>query len=147
MNRIVYTFVLVTLFNVGVVRAQADRASDVDTNFNIEQKCDARFNTSGNCLSIKWEKHPTVTDYGVFTFTVTRPNGDFEPAFSTESMNVRSFLPSRGVGSTPIQVKKLDHTTYRATNVYFSVRGDWQLIFELKDGSKVLDTSTVPYHF
>lgn len=48
-----------------------------------------------------------------------------------------------GHGSTPTQILKVDTGSYRANNVYFVMPGDWELKFQIKEGSSVLDEAVV----
>jgi hypothetical protein len=112
--------------------------------------CDAHFEKSGECVTIAWEKRPTESDYGSFVFKTYRLNlADQTPIVEDLSgeMSVRLFMPSMGHGSSPVAVTKIDSGTYRASNVFFSMHGDWQIYFELKTDNKVNDKAVVPVRF
>lgn len=49
------------------------------------------------------------------------------------------WMSSMGHGSTPSQTQRLDVGTYRASNVFFIMPGDWQLKFQIKNGNELLD--------
>lgn len=113
-------------------------------------KCDARFEKSSDCITVVWEKAPTETDYGSFIFKTFRPNlADQSPIVEALSgtMAVRLFMPSMGHGSSPITLTQIDTGTFRASGVFFSMHGDWQIIFELKTGSQVNDKAVLPITF
>ncbi len=112
--------------------------------------CDARFQPSGYCLSVIWEKTPNETDYGSFVFKTYRPNLAEQNANAEDlsaAMFVRLFMPSMGHGSSPVAVTKIDTDTYRASNVFFSMHGQWQIIFEVKTGNKINDAAVLPIQF
>ncbi len=143
----VFTFTGASTFAAS--NESSDMLSDIwGTSFGnsaSELKCDAHFQRSGSCVTVVWEKRPTETDYGSFVFKVTKPAN--EGVLAADTMNVRAFMPGMGNGSTQILVKKLDSTSFRASNVYFSMRGDWQLIFEVKNLGQVIDSAVLPYKF
>jgi YtkA-like len=115
--------------------------------------CSARFQKSGYCVSIDWQTKPTDTAVGTFIFKVYRPNlGDDSPVpiDLVGSMSVRLTMPSMpSMGSgAPITVEHLDVGTYQANGVFFSMQGDWQIIFETKQKSgTVVDKAILPFKY
>lgn len=105
--------------------------------------CQARF-TSGHCVSYEWEKMPTEDDFGSFIFKVFL-EGDDGPMLVdlAGTMTVILWMPSMGHGSSPVEVRRLDVGTYRASDVFFTMRGDWDIRFHLKDGSNVKDQAII----
>lgn len=53
------------------------------------------------------------------------------------------WMPSMGHGSTPTQTAWADQGTYRTTNVFFTMPGDWEIRFQVKNGSEVVDETRV----
>ncbi len=48
-------------------------------------------------------------------------------------------------GSVPITITRLDLGTYRASNVFFVMPGDWEIHFQSKQGEEVKDEVVVDF--
>jgi hypothetical protein len=108
--------------------------------------CYGKF-SSGECVFYEWEKFPTGDDFGTFLFKVGRPNlADGTPIVTDLDVipSVLLFMPAMGHGSSPVTVERLDVGTYRASQVFFSMKGLWEIHFQLKDGNKIKDQVVVP---
>lgn len=113
-----------------------------------EQKlsqCQAQF-ASGACVSLNWETMPSGASYGSFLFKVFRANkgdGSAVPVDivggSGATLTVLAWMPSMGHGAPPIRVEQLDVGTYRASNVFFTMKGDWEIRVQVKNGNAVQD--------
>lgn len=57
------------------------------------------------------------------------------------------WMPSMGHGSTPTAVTRLDVGTYRASNVFFIMPGEWEIKFQVKDGVTLKDEAVVSLTF
>lgn len=115
-----------------------------------EQKasdCQVRFKASGYCLAWKWEELPTTTKAGSLVFKVYRGNAYDDTPVETDFLVLPSlvlWMPSMGHGSSPTTLTKLDIGTYRVTNVFFIMPGEWEMQFQVKDGANLLDEAIVP---
>lgn len=107
--------------------------------------CSSVFSESKYCLSWYWENKPTAKHAGSLIFKIYRLNQfdktavpvDFKPI-----PDVVLWMPSMGHGSAPTQTTRLDVGTYRASNVFFIMPGDWDIRFSVKDendASKTVD--------
>jgi hypothetical protein len=99
---------------------------------------------SGICLTFAWEKVPTEEDFGSFTFQTSR-NGT--PEDLSPDPSVVLWMPSMGHGSSPVTVTHLATGSYHASQVFFTMKGGWQIRFQLKDGGTVKDELALPYIF
>lgn len=108
--------------------------------------CDARFRTGGQCVAIEWEKIPTDEEAGSFLFRLSRdlPDGGREPV-DLAPLKVVLWMPSMGHGSSPTTVQRLGPGSYRASSVFFSMPGEWEIRFQLREGQNVVDQAIVPY--
>lgn len=107
--------------------------------------CEAKF-ADGHCVSIQWETFPTEEDYGSFLLKVFRPNrADGSAVLESPGVvpAVVLWMPSMGHGSSPVTVEQLDTGTYRASDVFFSMKGDWDIRIQLKQGDDVRDQALV----
>lgn len=102
--------------------------------------CQARFQKSNACVDIQWEKRPTETEYGSFILTVRHPTSELlldAESNETEPMKIVLWMPSMGHGSAPVKIAKLSIGVYRATNVFFSMKGDWEIRFQSGDDQAI----------
>lgn len=98
-----------------------------------DELCKIRFKKTNVCLSWKWEQLPTRTQKGSITFwtyTDTSETVPFEFEFLPQLV---LWMPSMGHGSTPTVVSRLGAGKYLAQDVYFVMRGKWELRFEVKN--------------
>lgn len=109
--------------------------------------CHAQFH-SGICVSLEWETQPADDSFGSFifkTFRQTEPGGevgnDNTPIFEDlgNRVSVLLWMPSMGHGSSPVRVERLEPGVYRASQVYFSMRGSWEIRFQIKEENKLVD--------
>lgn len=114
-----------------------------------QQKIDGGiFSASGKRVSYSWEAKPTDSDFGSFYFrTYSEDSRDGFPVLEDVPVSVVLWMPSMGHGSSPVTVERLGVGTYRASKVFFTMRGDWQIRFQLKDGATVNDEAILPFSF
>lgn len=113
-------------------------------------QCSVRFAASGYCLSWNWELKPTDAEVGSLTFKIYRGNVlDDSPLLVDPNLapSLLLWMPSMGHGSSPIVVTKLDVGTYRASEVFFTMGGEWDLHFQIKNGKTVQDEAVVRIRF
>lgn len=108
--------------------------------------CKTKMLVSGNCLVWYWENKPTSRQPGTLIFKLYRLNAfdqtpmPMDPKFPPE---VILWMPSMGHGSVPTQTQRLDMGTYRASNVFFIMPGEWEIRFQTKENNIVIDGVTV----
>jgi hypothetical protein len=57
------------------------------------------------------------------------------------------WMPSMGHGSTPSQTVRVDEGTYRTSNVFFIMPGEWEIRIQLKSGGEVTDETRITLVF
>ncbi len=151
--------VLFLSFSLGVFLvgcAQPKYISEADSTTTGQQaagakaNCDIQFSSSKYCLSWFWETKPTASAEGSLIFKIYRLNAFDQTAIQLDSQALPQlvlWMPSMGHGSTPSVVQRLDVGTYRATEVFFIMPGEWDLKFQLKTGSEVTDEALVQIVF
>jgi hypothetical protein len=119
-----------------------DSKTPVAGKANDANGCHATFNESGHCVLIQWEKHPTETEFGSFIFTVRQMTSESTVLPSTladhpysEDLAIILWMPSMGHGSSPVKVERLAKGLYRANRVFFNMKGDWEIRFEVANGA------------
>lgn len=115
--------------NETTVNAQAQN------NNNCNANCSLNFVRTNIQAQLSWNTKPVVEDESPFTLRFSAPPG--------AAVSVRLFMPSMGHGSAPIKLQKVDEANYNATNVYFTMAGNWELIVSLKQGNQLVDQAVV----
>lgn len=54
------------------------------------------------------------------------------------------WMPSMGHGSSPVTIERLDRGTYRVSEVFFTMAGDWEIRVQLKAGNDVKSEAILP---
>jgi hypothetical protein len=52
-----------------------------------------------------------------------------------------------GHGSTPTTTTRVDVGSYRVSNVFFTMPGEWELRLQAKNGTEVLDEANISINF
>lgn len=113
-------------------------------------ECVTQFQGSGHCVELTWEKAPTEGTYGIFTLKIWRPSElDKTPVLIDlpENPKVILWMPSMGHGSSPVTVEKIDVGSYRVSQVFFTMGGDWEIRIEILNADKVADAAIIPFKF
>lgn len=108
--------------------------------------CSTQFQISETCLNWYWEQKPTSQQPGSLVFKTYRLNTLDQTPVELDMEQTPSlilWMSSMGHGSTPTQTSRVDVGTYRASNVFFIMPGDWQLKFQIKNGTEILDEAQV----
>lgn len=116
------------------------------SNADSAAACSIKFTTSGNCISWKWEQMPTSSVPGSLSFKIYRQNAFDNSAVLLDPdymPTVVLWMPGMGHGSSPTQVQQLDVGTYMANSVFFVMPGKWEIKFQIKNGSALVDEAVV----
>lgn len=112
--------------------------------------CETIFSTSGLCLFWYWEVKPTAEAQGSLIFKTYRFNHLDQTPVEVDLAQVPQvilWMPGMGHGSTPTQTTRMDLGTYRVSQVYFVMPGEWEIRFQVKNGSEVVDAAQVSLNF
>ena len=144
------TAALILFFFLGCAQpkyiSEADSSGAGQQSTGTKASCDIRFSNSKFCLSWFWENKPTSTVEGILIFKIYKLNAFDQTAIQLDAQELPQlvlWMPSMGHGSTPSVVQRLDVGTYRATEVFFIMPGEWDLKFQIKTGSEVTDEALV----
>lgn len=95
---------------------------------------------------LTWEKLPAGQQFGSFVLKFGRENlGDKSPLpLEIEGdVSVVLWMPSMGHGSSPVKVEKLDTGTYRASKVFFTMPGDWEIRIQRNVNGAMVDQTVI----
>lgn len=112
--------------------------------------CEIQFSTSSLCLLWYWKLKPTSESEGTFIFKTYRLNNLDQTPVETDLIGLPEvvlWMPSMGHGSTPTRVERLDVGTYRVSQVFFIMPGEWDIRFQVKNQQQVLDAAQVSLSF
>lgn len=100
-------------------------------------------------VSLTWEQLPTETETGSFRFHTYRRNpldGSKVLLDLGTRVSVRLWMPGMGHGSSPVTVERTGPGEYRAAEVFFLMRGEWEIHIQVDDEGNS-DEAVLPYTF
>jgi hypothetical protein len=104
-----------------------------------ESECALYFKEEQLCLTMKWNKLPSESEFGNFTMKFHekgRPDILLTPKYT---LQVVLWMPSMGHGSSPVTIEFVEEGIFKALSVYFIMPGPWDIRFQLKEGSRVVE--------
>lgn len=128
----------------------SENENDQETPQESVADCNSTFTSSGLCLSWYWEKKPTSSQMGSLIFKTYRLNTLDQTPIEVDlnsTPQVVLWMPSMGHGSTPSQTVRVDEGTYRTSNVFFIMPGEWEIRIQLKSGAEVTDETRITLVF
>ena len=114
------------------------------------EDCALRFRVSGNCLALHWDELPTETAYGRFILRIydLADEDGFPKLVDLYSDPVVDLeMPAMNHDSPPVTVEKLEDGTYRVSNVFFIMAGEWEIRILVTDGGGATDEAVIPFTF
>lgn len=113
-------------------------------------ECQATFSKSQLCINWYWVTVPTAKSSGTLIFKTFRPNILDQTAIELDLVDIPQvilWMPSMGHGSSPTKTERIDQGTYRTTNVFFIMPGEWEIRFQVKSGTEVVDETSIQLVF
>ncbi len=149
MKRAQFTSILLSLLVVACARPEYVTAAAPTTGSKGTQltQCAAKF-SGGACVGLEWESYPAEGEFGTFVFrTFNEADGQVRPVEFEGQMQVMLWMPGMGHGSSPVVVQRLDVGYYRASQVFFSMPGEWEIRFLIKEGTQVRDRASIALRY
>jgi hypothetical protein len=118
-------------------------------NENETPICEVQFKNK-ICLNIVWEKWPAEGEYGQFVLKTFRLDANNQsPTFVDLALLpiVTLWMPSMGHGSSPTVIERVEVGRYHVSRVYFMMKGEWEIRFQLKNGNEVQDQAVLPVSY
>ncbi len=112
--------------------------------------CNAKFKPSATCLYWRWESFPTSDKPGTLSFRLfdLDPDDGFPITKRPDTTPyVLLWMPSMGHGSSPVTVTEVREGVYQASNIFFVMPGDWEIRFQIREGTKVIDEAVVSLNY
>lgn len=101
--------------------------------------CDKLFKSEDLCMNVNWEVMPTKTTPGkmILTFTANNDPGRFIDPKLTPF--VQLWMPSMGHGSRPVTINRIENGKFSVSNIVFIMPGPWDIRYQLKNGTQVVE--------
>lgn len=144
-----FRILTISFILVGCIQPKYAPKEELNPNAEIKS-CPHKLSTSGKCISLDWEVLPTEEDFGQFLIKIWRPNLADESELLEEvkdDVSVFLWMPSMNHGSSPVTVKQEDIGTYRVSDVFFTMPGEWEIHIQLKNNNEVKDQVAIPFTF
>ncbi len=132
-------YILLTVFSfVACARPQylspETSAENANSKARSTDGCVARFKISNACVNLKWEVRPTENTFGSFIFTTAEGASGLLKDLTNDSplpLKIILWMPSMGHGSSPVTIEKIAPGVYRARDVFFNMKADWEIRFQI----------------
>jgi hypothetical protein len=105
----------------------------------ISGECGFLFTSEDLCLKTEWTQKPTESTYGEMTLSFVDRNDQSRFVDPITEPFIVLWMPSMGHGSSPVKVERLDVGKFRASEIFFIMPGQWDIRYQLKDGSHVVE--------
>ncbi len=133
-----FNFILLSLILSGCIEKRFPEENLTRENIN---PCAHKFLKLNECYELIWESKPTEEEYGEFKIK-------FSQAFDPEGeLKVFLWMPSMGHGSSPVLVNELGSGTYLVSDVFFTMRGEWDIHIQINKENEIIDESIIHYPF
>lgn len=103
------------------------------------EKCKLFFGVEHLCMRYEWVTKPTDTVMGVMElkfYVQEKPTEFVDPK---NSVFLMLWMPSMGHGSRPVTIEKTKTGVYKASKMSFYMKGEWEIKFQLREGTSVTD--------
>lgn len=128
-----------------------DGGQEAQENPDNEVNCEITFPKLALCLNWVWEKKPSsFKDLGIIVFKTYKLNVYDQTPVEVDPIQtpkVVLWMPEMFHGSAETKIVRLDQGTYRVTNMSFYMPGVWDIQFEIRNGSEVIDETRVRLQF
>lgn len=154
-HKLLLTLTLVAILISGCAEPKYVNAVSDNNSQNTGQEaatgvCETAFSSSGLCLVWYWEVKPTSQASGSLIFKTYRLNILDQTPVEIDLAQIPQvilWMPSMGHGSTPTATTRIDIGTYRASNVFFVMPGEWEIRFQVKTGNEIKDAAQISLNF
>lgn len=119
------------------------------------KSCPLSLPNQGFCASLTWDRQPTEDEGGIFTlrFWKSADGSESGPYVSPPfTVAVKLWMASMGHGSSPVRVAQTKDQggveipgVYTASDVYFSMPGEWEIWVQLKQNKQVIEQAKLDF--
>jgi hypothetical protein len=107
--------------------------------------CPLAFPNHHLCAELTWNESPADDRENSFKLQFwNESDGVVSDLPAGLTVGVQPWMPAMGHGvSMPVKVSHDSTGTYSATNLFFTMPGDWEVRIQIKQGTKVLEQSVI----
>jgi hypothetical protein len=105
----------------------------------LSESCSMFFVTEGLCLRSDWEAMPTSETMGSMILTFTDQTNPYHRVSPKSEPFVVLWMTSMGHGSSPVSIESIEPGRFRVKDVFFIMPGPWDIKYQLRDGSQVVE--------
>ncbi len=109
--------------------------TDIDT----VTGCGHVFKSENLCLKTAWVQRPSESTYGEMTLSFVDVNDETRLVDPKNEPFIVLWMPSMGHGSSPVTMERIDVGRYKASEIFFIMPGPWDIRYQLKSGSDVVE--------
>jgi hypothetical protein len=136
MNMPLLTLIVLLFVACGDSHVVNDPQRKVET---VHSQCELAFASEDLCLSAKWEIMPTASTFGSMILTFSELENPDQVVTPVNEPFVELWMPSMGHGSSPVTMEFIETGKYRVKDVFFIMPGHWDIHYQLKNGSTVIE--------
>lgn len=134
----VFYHILLLIFVFSCAKPNYTDGTDKDLS-ELSSDCKLYFSTENLCLSVSWKTIPTSDNTGSMTLTFYE-KGDPDRIISpVNEPHLFLWMPSMGHGSSPVVMNLVSDGVYLASEIFFIMPGQWEMRYQLKNGSKIVE--------
>jgi hypothetical protein len=105
----------------------------------ISGECGLLFSSEDVCLKTVWIQKPSESTYGEMNLSFVDRYDDTRFIDPTNEPYILLWMPSMGHGSSPVKMERTDVGRFKASEIFFIMPGPWEIRYQLKDGSNVVE--------
>lgn len=120
--------------------AKPHYVDNLDTKIDgISGECGQLFSSENICLKTEWIQKPTESTYGEMILSYVDASDETRYIDPLHSPFIVLWMPSMGHGSSPVKIERVDVGRYRASEIFFIMPGPWDIRYQLKSGTNVVE--------
>lgn len=101
--------------------------------------CGFLFFSENICLKTHWTQKPTESTYGEMILSFVDRTDQSRLIDPLAEPVIVLWMPSMGHGSSPVKIERLDIGKFRASEIFFIMPGPWDIRYQLKNGSQIVE--------
>jgi len=114
----------------------------------VVSNCKVKFSTESLCVSLRWLTSVSTSSAGSLEIKFWPETGNEAGPYvnSLYVLGVALWMPAMGHGSSPVTLTQKGPGEYVVENMYFTMRGDWDIQLLLKDNRKIIEKQVISVH-
>jgi hypothetical protein len=106
---------------------------------SVSGECGLLFLSENICLKTEWIKRPSESAYGEMILSFVDQSDQTRFIDPRHTPLIVLWMPGMGHGSSPVKIDRTDVGQYKVSEIFFIMPGEWDIRYQLKDGSNVVE--------